>query len=63
MREIENAEHAEDDGQAACHQKQQHSEQDAVQRGYDDKFEHDTHPREMSRPRSGDMPERRKFAR
>ena len=44
MCKIENAEHAEDDGQAACHQEQQHSEQNAVQRGDDDKFEHDTPP-------------------
>ena len=32
MCEIENAEHAEDDGQAASHQKQQHSKQNAVER-------------------------------
>ena len=40
MREIEHAQHAEDDGEAARHQKQQHAEQDAVERGYDDQFKH-----------------------
>ena len=44
VREVEHAEHAEDDGQAACHQKQQHAEQDAVERGYDDQFKHDSPP-------------------
>ncbi len=53
--DIENAEHAEDDGQAACHQNQRRSVQNAVQRGYDDKTESTTlHLREMSRPRSGE---------
>jgi hypothetical protein len=33
--------HAEDNGQAARHQKQQHSVQHAVERGYDDQFKHD----------------------
>jgi hypothetical protein len=41
MREVQHAEHAEDDRQAAGHQEQQHPEQDAVQRGYDDELEHD----------------------
>ena len=44
MREIEHAQHAEDDGQAARHQKQQHAEQHAVERGYDDQFKHDAPP-------------------
>jgi hypothetical protein len=44
MREVEHAEHAEDDGQAARHQEQQHSEQDAVERGYDGQFKHDAPP-------------------
>ena len=63
MREIENAEHAEDDGQAACHQKQQHSEQNAVQRGYDNKFKHDTPPPRDEPASLRRAPERRKFAR
>jgi len=41
MREVEHAEHAEDDGQAARHQEQQHAEQDAVESGYNDQFKHD----------------------
>ena len=41
MREIQHAQHAEDDGQTAGHQEQQHAEQDAVERGYDDQFKHD----------------------
>ena len=44
MREIENAQHAKDDRETACHQKQQHSVQNAVQRGYNNKFEHNTPP-------------------
>ena len=40
MGEVQHAEHAEDHGEAARHQEQQHPEQDAVQRGYDDQFEH-----------------------
>ncbi len=40
MGEVQHAEHAEDDGQAARHQEQQHAEQHAVQRGYDDQFKH-----------------------
>ena len=44
MREIEHAEHAEDDGEAARHQEQQHAEQNAVQRGDDDQFEHGAPP-------------------
>ena len=44
MREIEHAQHAEDDGEAARHQEQQHSEQHAVERGYDDQFKHDAPP-------------------
>ena len=62
MREIEDAEHAEDDGQAACHQEQQHSEQNAVQRGDDDKFEHDT-PLNDESTALRRLPERGKFAR
>ena len=42
MRKVEYAQHAEDDGQAARHQKQQHSVQHAVERGCDDQFKHDT---------------------
>ncbi len=41
MREVEHAEHAENNCQAAGHQKQQHAEQHAVKRGYDDQFKHD----------------------
>ena len=63
MCEIENAEHAEDDGQAACHQKQQHSEQNAVQRGNDDKFEHDTPPPRDEPTSLRRLPERGKLAR
>ena len=63
MREIENAEHAEDDGQAACHQKQQHSEQNAVQRGDDDKFEHDTPPLNDESTALRRSPKRGKLAR
>ena len=44
MRKVEHAQHAEDDGQTARHQKQQHSVQHAVERGYDDQFKHDTPP-------------------
>ncbi len=44
VREVEHAEHAEDNREAAGHQEQQHSEQDAVQRRYDDQFEHDEPP-------------------
>jgi hypothetical protein len=50
MREIEHAQHAEDDGQTAGHQEQQHPEQDAVERGYDDQFKHDTPPGFLNRP-------------
>ena len=41
MREVQHAEHAEDDGQAARHQKQQHAVQHTVERGDDDQFKHD----------------------
>ena len=44
MREVQHAEHAEDDGEAAGHQKEQHPEQDAVQRGNDDEFKHGPAP-------------------
>jgi hypothetical protein len=44
MRKVEHAQHAEDDGQAARHQEQQHSVQHAVERGCDDQFKHDTPP-------------------
>src|ERR1700730_9394784 len=40
MREVEHPEHAEDDGETARHQKQQHAEQHAIERGYDDQFKH-----------------------
>ncbi len=46
MREIEHAEHAEDDGEPARHQEQQHAEQHTVQRGDDDQFKHDAPPGE-----------------
>src|SRR5258707_5931676 len=51
MREVEHAQHAEDDGQTARHQKQQHAEQDAVERGYDDQFKHDAPPEDLGRIR------------
>ena len=44
MREVEHAEHAEDDGEPARHQKQQHAEQHAVERGDDDQFKHGHSP-------------------
>ena len=50
---VEHAKHAEYYGEAAGHQEQQHAEQDAVQRGYDDEFKHDTPPREMDFARPG----------
>ncbi|GCC49680.1 hypothetical protein chiPu_0033720, partial [Chiloscyllium punctatum] len=40
MREVEHAHHAEDDGESAGQQKQQHAEQDAVQRRDDDELSH-----------------------
>ncbi len=46
MGEIQHAEHAEDHRQAGSHQEQQHAEQNAVQRGYDDEFEHEG-PRDL----------------
>jgi len=46
MRKVEDAQYAEDDGEAARHQKQQHSVQYAVERGYDDQFKHDIPPLE-----------------
>jgi len=63
MREIENAKHAEDHRQTACHQEQQHAKQNAIQRRYDDKFEHDHSPPEDEPTSLRKTPERRKFAR
>ncbi len=51
MREIQHAEHAEDDGEAAGHQKQQHAEQHTVERGDDDQFKHGIPPRNKGRVR------------
>ena len=57
MREVEHAHHAEDDGQAARQQEEQHAEQDAVEGRNDNQFKHsalDGYPGLM--PRSNDRP-------
>ena len=46
MREVQHAEHAEDDGEPARHQKQQHAVQHTVERGHDDQFKHGAPPGE-----------------
>src|SRR5262245_17530329 len=60
MREVENPQHTEDDGQATGHQEQQHPEQDAVERRNYDEFKHDTTPEHEQRAPA--MPERETFA-